>query len=45
MTVRTLPLLSLVALLAGCTVGPDFKRPAPPGATAYLAPGETAVRT
>ena len=31
-----------VAFLAGCTVGPDFKRPAPPAAAAYLAPGEKA---
>jgi NodT family efflux transporter outer membrane factor (OMF) lipoprotein len=42
MSVRNLPLIALVALLAGCTVGPDFKRPAPPSAAAYLAPGEIA---
>lgn len=27
--------LILVGLLAGCTVGPDFKRPAPPDVTTY----------
>lgn len=37
-----LPLLSLsaFALVAGCTVGPDFERPAAPGDTGYLAPAE-----
>ncbi|WP_375381778.1 efflux transporter outer membrane subunit [uncultured Sphingomonas sp.] len=29
------------SVLAGCTVGPNFRRPAPPGDAAYLAPGET----
>ena len=28
------------AMLAGCTVGPDFKRPATPTTSSYLAPGE-----
>ncbi len=42
MNVRTLPLIGLVVLLAGCTVGPDFKRPVPPSAAAYLAAGEKA---
>ena len=42
MTVRTLPLIGLVAMLAGCTVGPDFKHPAPPTVKGYLAPGEKA---
>lgn len=32
----------LLALLAGCTVGPNFERPAAPAARAYLAPGEQA---
>ena len=32
--------LLVAALLAGCTVGPDFQRPAAPGDTAYRAPGE-----
>lgn len=41
MTLRTLLLFSgAVTLLAGCTVGPDFKRPAPPAVSTYLAPGE-----
>jgi NodT family efflux transporter outer membrane factor (OMF) lipoprotein len=35
-------MIGIAALLAGCTVGPDFKRPAPPSAAAYLAPGEKA---
>jgi hypothetical protein len=26
-----------VVLLAGCAVGPDFKRPAPPAVTAFTA--------
>lgn len=42
MTLRTLPFIALAAMLSGCTVGPNFKRPAPPSATAYLAPGEKA---
>jgi hypothetical protein len=29
-------LTALVALLEGCTVGPNFLRPTPPTATAYL---------
>ena len=37
---RLIPVLLLSATLAGCTVGPDFRRPAAPTATAYLAPGE-----
>jgi NodT family efflux transporter outer membrane factor (OMF) lipoprotein len=36
--------LSLVALLAGCAVGPDFKRPDPPAVTGYL-PGDAPLRT
>jgi NodT family efflux transporter outer membrane factor (OMF) lipoprotein len=31
---------SLLALLAGCTVGPDFTPPEPPKLDAYVAPGE-----
>ena len=31
----------LVLGLAGCVVGPDFHRPAPPSTTAYLSPSET----
>ena len=42
MNVRNLALIGLVALLAGCTVGPDFRHPAAPGATTYLSPGEKA---
>jgi NodT family efflux transporter outer membrane factor (OMF) lipoprotein len=42
MKLRTLSLIALVALLSGCTVGPDFKRPASASTNAYLAPGETA---
>jgi len=34
--------LLLTAALAGCTVGPDFHRPASPTQSGYLAPGETA---
>lgn len=30
-------------LLAGCTVGPNFERPAAPGAAAYVAPGGPAL--
>jgi NodT family efflux transporter outer membrane factor (OMF) lipoprotein len=33
----------LLSLLAGCTVGPDFERPALPKAMAYIAPGEQAA--
>jgi NodT family efflux transporter outer membrane factor (OMF) lipoprotein len=42
MTVRTLLSTSLLILLTGCTVGPEFKRPAPPAVATYLAPGEKA---
>ena len=42
MTVRNLTLITLAALLAGCTVGPDFKPPVSPSAGGYLAPGEKA---
>jgi NodT family efflux transporter outer membrane factor (OMF) lipoprotein len=37
-------LAALVALLAGCAVGPDFQRPKPPPVSGYLpqAPGPTA---
>ena len=36
-----LPLLALPLLLAGCTVGPDYQRPAPTAATQapWLEPG------
>jgi outer membrane protein TolC len=34
--------LLLTAALAGCTVGPDFHRPASPPQSGYLAPGEAA---
>ena len=33
---RTAAAALLAALLAGCAVGPDFKRPDPPDATRYL---------
>ena len=33
-----------MALLAGCAVGPDFKRPDPPAVTGYL-PGDAPLRT
>ncbi|WP_206245144.1 efflux transporter outer membrane subunit [Novosphingobium terrae] len=33
-------LLLLTAALAGCTVGPDFQRPAPPAAASYTPPAE-----
>ncbi len=33
--------LLLATALAGCTVGPDFHRPAAPTQSGYLAPGET----
>lgn len=36
MLMRLPPLLLAVTALAGCTVGPNFVRPAAPGATAYL---------
>jgi NodT family efflux transporter outer membrane factor (OMF) lipoprotein len=36
--------LSLAVLLAGCAVGPDFKRPDPPAVTGYMAGGPQ-VRT
>lgn len=42
MTLRNPFVTGALILLAGCTVGPEFKRPAPPSASAYLAPGETA---
>jgi NodT family efflux transporter outer membrane factor (OMF) lipoprotein len=32
--------LTALALLSGCTVGPDFQRPAPPTASAYIPAGE-----
>ena len=32
--------LAAVAMLAGCTVGPDFARPAAPSGNAYLSPAE-----
>jgi NodT family efflux transporter outer membrane factor (OMF) lipoprotein len=42
---RALPPLALLAFLAGCTVGPDFKPPAAPAVTGYTPeplPAETA---
>ena len=36
--------LAVSVLLAGCAVGPDFKRPDPPAVTSYV-PGGTMVRT
>jgi NodT family efflux transporter outer membrane factor (OMF) lipoprotein len=41
---RLLAAASLVALIAGCAVGPDFKEPAPPAAKAYTqTPPQTVV--
>jgi NodT family efflux transporter outer membrane factor (OMF) lipoprotein len=37
---RFIPALLATAALAGCTVGPDFRRPAPPTTSAYLPPEE-----
>jgi len=37
---RLLPLLLAATALAGCTVGPDFTRPAAPSTSAYLPPAE-----
>ncbi|HET8611844.1 MAG TPA: efflux transporter outer membrane subunit [Sphingomonas sp.] len=37
---RLIPLLLATAALAGCTVGPNFERPAAPTASRYRAPGE-----
>lgn len=41
---KTLPpriaALAALTLLGGCTVGPDFKRPAPPATSAYIPAGE-----
>lgn len=43
---RLLPLsLPLVAVLAGCTVGPDFKRPEAPTASGYVAAGDVKSTT
>ena len=36
------PALALILLLAGCTLGPTFTRPAAPAASAYLPPAEQA---
>lgn len=41
MIVRKILFQGALLLLAGCTVGPEFRRPAPPSASTYLAPGET----
>ena len=38
---RLLPLLFFTAALAGCTVGPNFRRPAPPSTSHYLPASET----
>ena len=40
MPARLLLATVATALLAGCTVGPDFQRPATPADTGYLAPSE-----
>jgi len=38
-------IVALAALLTGsCVVGPDFKRPAPPGVDGYLPPAEAPTR-
>ncbi|WP_454883195.1 efflux transporter outer membrane subunit [Sphingomonas oryzagri] len=37
---RLVPALLATAALAGCTVGPDFHRPAPPATSAYLPAAE-----
>jgi len=45
---RRLVSLALLAALAGCTVGPDFHRPAAPTVTGYVPgtlPGQTAATT
>lgn len=39
---RSGPGLLLATALAGCTVGPNFHRPAGPGQSGYLAPNESA---
>ena len=39
----TLTASAAAAALAGCTVGPDFKHPAAPGQTGYLAPADKSV--
>jgi NodT family efflux transporter outer membrane factor (OMF) lipoprotein len=41
---RSIPLLLLSGTLAGCTVGPNFERPAPPTSAAYLPASEQAPR-
>ena len=38
----SLATLAVAAALAGCTVGPDFRRPAAPDEAGYLSPGEAA---
>ena len=41
---RTLTIgLVAATTLAGCTVGPNFERPAPPSASAYTSPSDAAV--
>jgi len=41
-----LPLgLSGASMLAGCTMGPDFERPAPPAASGHVAAGEAQIQT
>jgi NodT family efflux transporter outer membrane factor (OMF) lipoprotein len=46
MTFRSLLLVASAGIaLAGCTVGPDFVRPAAPGQTGYVSPADPAVRT
>jgi NodT family efflux transporter outer membrane factor (OMF) lipoprotein len=40
MKLRTPLLLAALAALGGCTVGPNFRRPAAPSATAYTGPSD-----
>ncbi|WP_254603224.1 efflux transporter outer membrane subunit [Sphingomonas bacterium] len=42
---RPFAAMTIAALLVGCTVGPDFRRPAAPGDTGYLAPAEIRYAT
>ena len=45
MTLRPLLLAATAAAtLAGCTVGPDFERPAAPGETTYVSPSDPTLR-
>lgn len=40
---RTLPLLGVVLLVAGCAMGPDYRRPAVPAPAAWKAPAGAAA--